>query len=223
VQPHVRTGSGGAHLYVRHPGFRVKTLSGKAKEALRARYPGVDIRGEGGYAVFIGRNEDGEYVWLREPEPDMPSVIPDDLWRLIQGDEAASGWEMPMEAALPPTPDVIAGLLHRAIRLSRTGRNDAGFWLACQLRDHAVPLNDAENMMQHYQRTVGSTNTKGAEEPYTVNEAVASLAQAYNAPPRQPIPAVVIKHAGADVTGRYGTGRPQHHYAIPDQESEEKA
>jgi hypothetical protein len=28
LNPHVRTGSGGAHLYVRHPGWRVPTLNG---------------------------------------------------------------------------------------------------------------------------------------------------------------------------------------------------
>src|ERR1039458_5949074 len=30
LRPHVRTGSGGAHLYLRHPGWKVPTLNGKS-------------------------------------------------------------------------------------------------------------------------------------------------------------------------------------------------
>src|ERR1035438_2855999 len=49
LSPHVRTGSGGAHWYGRHPGWRVPTLNGKSKLALGRRFPGVDIRGDFGY------------------------------------------------------------------------------------------------------------------------------------------------------------------------------
>jgi len=60
IQPHVLTGSGGAHQYIRHPGFRIPTLNGKTKAALREIAHRVDIRGEGGYAVFWGHNAAGQ-------------------------------------------------------------------------------------------------------------------------------------------------------------------
>jgi hypothetical protein len=41
---HVITGSGGLHLYYRHPGRRVPCSQGRVA-------PGVDIRGDGGYVV----------------------------------------------------------------------------------------------------------------------------------------------------------------------------
>src|SRR5215472_8902362 len=31
LKPHVRTGSGGAHLYLRHPGWRIATVNGRSK------------------------------------------------------------------------------------------------------------------------------------------------------------------------------------------------
>jgi hypothetical protein len=49
LSPHVRTGSGGAHLYLRHPGWRVATVNGRSKLELDRRYPGVDVRGDFGY------------------------------------------------------------------------------------------------------------------------------------------------------------------------------
>jgi hypothetical protein len=51
--PHVRTGSGGSHYYVEHPGFRVPTVSSRVKLELAKVYPGLDIRGDGGYD-FVG-------------------------------------------------------------------------------------------------------------------------------------------------------------------------
>lgn len=65
LDPHVRTGSGGFHVYVEHPGWPVTTVSGKAKKSLSAAYPGMDVRGDGGYAIFAGRNERGSYDQLR--------------------------------------------------------------------------------------------------------------------------------------------------------------
>ncbi len=54
--PHTVTPSGGAHVFVRHPGWRVRTAkSGKVKPgatpARDALPQGVDMRGDGGYVV----------------------------------------------------------------------------------------------------------------------------------------------------------------------------
>jgi hypothetical protein len=65
INPHLRTGSGGFHSYFQHPGWRVPTLNAKSGK-LSWPWPGLDIRGDGGFAVLLGRNSNGPYVQLRE-------------------------------------------------------------------------------------------------------------------------------------------------------------
>lgn len=91
LSPHVRTPSGGHHVYVRHPGFRVPTLTGTTKEELATLWPGLDIRGDGGYAVFTGRSDVGEYEWLRQPDPDPFERLPAELQEFLKrcGEPAA--------------------------------------------------------------------------------------------------------------------------------------
>lgn len=73
-------------------------------------------------------------------------------------------------------------------RARQDGRNNAGFWYACQLRDNGVPEQLARGLMERYAAACPSTNTKGKPEPYTAEEALASLREAYAAPARDPIP-----------------------------------
>jgi hypothetical protein len=84
IRPHRKTPGGGLHLDVYHPGFRVPTLNGKATRKLRRRFPGLDVRGDGGYAVAFGRSSDGFYAWLRAPEPDPVDVIPAEVWDFLR-------------------------------------------------------------------------------------------------------------------------------------------
>jgi hypothetical protein len=67
ARPHRRTGSGGYHVDYPHPGWPVKTLNHKAMRELGERYPGMDIRADGGYVVMLGRSHKGAYEWLRPP------------------------------------------------------------------------------------------------------------------------------------------------------------
>jgi hypothetical protein len=83
LDPHVRTGSGGFHAYFEHPGWRVSTLNGKAKRELGGGYPGVDVRADGGYAVFWGRNSSGPYQRLRQRSPDNLDLLPKELRRFL--------------------------------------------------------------------------------------------------------------------------------------------
>jgi hypothetical protein len=61
ITPTVRTGSGGLHLYFRHPGFRTKNWV--------AKLPGIDFRGDGGLVVLPpSKHPNGTYyTWLTSP------------------------------------------------------------------------------------------------------------------------------------------------------------
>lgn len=187
LTPHLRTGSGGAHVYFQHPGWRVPTLNSKTSKKLRQEWPGLDIRADGGYAVFWGRNKSGAYRWQRKAELEPLDRLPASLRQLL------SLWSPPA-GAKSATPAEASGsdlpvrLLDMALTRARSeGRNNAGFWYACQLRDNGVPEQLARGLMERYAAAVPSTNLKGQAEPYTVQEALASLAEAYAAPARQPL------------------------------------
>lgn len=68
LQAHRRTGSGGYHVEVVHPGWHVKTVAGVAE--------GVDVRGDGGLAYFAGASHKGEYVALSDRPPYRPDEVP---------------------------------------------------------------------------------------------------------------------------------------------------
>src|ERR1017187_4926308 len=77
LNPHVRSGGGGHHVYFQHPGWPVSSVNSKSKQALGEKYPGLDVRADGGYCVFAGRNRSGEYEWLRDMVPDPQELLPD--------------------------------------------------------------------------------------------------------------------------------------------------
>jgi predicted P-loop ATPase len=190
VRPHVRTGSGGYHLYLKHPGWHVPTLNSKTKKALGEKWPGLDIRGDGGYAVFAGRNHVGEYRWLRHCQPDEIYELDIELRQMLGLVEPE-----PTAPVRPVKPARSAGdtrvdttvLVERAVqRIASDGRNNAGFWLATQLRDNGYTEGDARATMRSYVDRVPPTNTKGHREAYTISEANASVREAYSAPARDP-------------------------------------
>jgi hypothetical protein len=188
LNPHVRTGSGGAHLYLRHPGWRVATVNGRSKIELGNRYPGVDIRGDFGYAVIAGQNRNGPYEWLRAMEPDPLDVLPEDLREflgLLHPSET-----QPRRTAVGESQGRVAAerLIQQALDLVHAGRgrNDAGFLLAVQLRDNGYSESEAEGVMRQYASSAPATSLKGNAEPYAVDEAVHSLRQAYSRSPRDP-------------------------------------
>jgi putative DNA primase/helicase len=184
LSPHVRTGSGGYHVYVAHPGWPVKTLNGKASRVLGQRWPGLDIRADGGYAAFCGRNTQGSYVWLREPRPEPLESLPTDLRHflgLLHSPDSLHARQHPHSQAGPHRySSSTAQLLEEAvIRGTMEGRNNAGFWLACQLRDLGLVEAEASLTMAEYTRRVPPNNSKGQREAYTEQEALASLKSAY--------------------------------------------
>jgi putative DNA primase/helicase len=188
LDPHVRTGSGGYHVYFRHPGWTVATLNCKSKREIGERWPGLDIRADGGYAVFAGRNQSGTYEWLRNPEPDTLNVLPDDLREYLGLLHAPR----PQPTAPPPLSSTIASvdterLISKALAQAPVdGRNNAGFRLACQLRDNGYGQVEAESVMLNYARRTGEINTKGQREAYGASEVRATIKEAYSHAPREP-------------------------------------
>lgn len=80
LEPHVRTGRGFFHLRLRHPGFYVATQNSKVTKLIAARWPGVDIRADGGYAIEFGHSEHGTYQQLRDlSELEEISILPEDM------------------------------------------------------------------------------------------------------------------------------------------------
>jgi len=162
----VRTGGGGWHLYFRYPqGEDVRNSSNKVA-------PGIDVRGEGGYVVAPGSlHESGRrYEWEVETEiADIPQLM--------------TSKKRAEKATVPAV--VRGGWLERAVARvvdEGEGRNDAGFWLACQLRDDGVGETEAADILAEYQERVA----KLGDHEYTVGEARANLTQAYLREARQP-------------------------------------
>jgi P4 family phage/plasmid primase-like protien len=194
---HVRTGSGGKHLYFVHPGFHVPTLNSKsAKKIEAAGYKGFDIRGDGGYVVFHGRNETGAYKWLRKLEDDLTvDLLPADLRTACDIWPAAPAAEEPAApAAAPARSSAPKGrkkafdqwALDEALTRQSNGRNAAGFWLAQQLRDEGWSQGDTERfIVSQYQPRTKDTDAKGQRAPYTAEEARASVAAAFSRPRRE--------------------------------------
>lgn len=207
LRPHVRTGSGGHHVYFRHPGRPVRTLNGKKDSELRAAWPGLDIRGDGGYAILPpSRNNSGPYKQLRSfDELEDISILPPDLAAfLIRVEKPAAA----RDAVAGPIPRVEAGdrvssdyLVRQALSFAAMGRNDAGFGLACQLRDNGYSQSEARQIMESYAQQVPGTDTKGKVDPYTRDEAYRTLQSAYSHPARDP------SRAPAN-TGRQGAPLP---------------
>jgi hypothetical protein len=192
ICPHRRSGSGGLHWDVQHPGWYVPTLNGKAKEEL-GRRPGLDVKGDGGYVVALGRNEVGCYEWLRPPEPDNGDQVPLDVWEFLkaykekpqplQEGPNGAGIRQPYAAARVD-PELLIG---RALdQVATNGREVSGFWLAQQLRDNGYSKTEAHSCMRNYRSRTPNTNTKGHIEVYTEAEMEASLNHAYDRAARDP-------------------------------------
>jgi hypothetical protein len=193
IKAHVRTGSGGFHWYALHPGWRVKTMNAKSCKGFWP-WPGLDIRGDGGFAVLLGRNKDGPYEQLRELVPDPFDALPEEV-RTFLLNRSEKKDAAPMPQARPRHRSTTSNkhrvsaelLVRKALGIvPRSGRNNSGFWLAAQLRDNGYSDGEAESAMRDYRSRVPSTNMKGQREPYEEREMVATLRQAYSRPARQP-------------------------------------
>ena len=186
-----RTGGGGQHLALRVP-FPVRNTAGVLG-------PGVDTRGEGGYAVTSpSKHASGaSYYWL---DWDMPIASLPESWYGIMPRFIVPDLSEPGE----PIPTAVAGRdalywLDKYLALAAEGsRNDTGFKLALQLRDSGMDYADAASCMEQYVRGVPGTD-------YTMEEALHSLTQAFRRPAREraevPRPPLQL-HVGGRTTQR---------------------
>jgi Bifunctional DNA primase/polymerase, N-terminal len=213
IDPHVRTGSGGFHFYVQHPGWKVPTLNAKSGK-LSWPWPGVDVRGDGGFAVLLGRNKKGPYEHLRPLEPAPFDVLPGELRDFLKQHsnkgEGGSPGQAPVQTPAGGRVDSDR-LVRKALEVaSDTGRNNAGFWLACQLRDNGYNESEAKSNMWHYHSRVPATNMKGDREPYTVAEMMASLREAFSTSARAPWNGIgSVKRTSAPGSAAQNTGAPR--------------
>ena len=190
INPHLRTPSGGFHCHLRHPGWRVPTLNAKTGKKSWP-WPGLDIRGDGGFAVVVGSNTYGPYEQLRDFEPEPFDVLPKEVRTFLCNHGKGNLTQrrlitFPMTSVPADRVDPNRLIEKALARAPIDGRNNSGFWLACQLRDNGFSIEEAEPAMRDYGSRVASTNTKGKVEQYTESEITASLRQAYSQPARDP-------------------------------------
>lgn len=207
LNPHRQSGRGGRHVDLTHPGWHVPTLNYKTNRSLAARWPGLDVRGDGGYIVCVGRNLTGPYLWLRDPVPDSFHLVPAGLQEFLRpsyhpAPAGQQGGEKTSSDAGRVTTRV---LIDRALeQIPAMGRNNSGFWLATQLRDHGYLEREAEPIMLEYVARVPPINLHGEPEPYTPKDAQASLRQAYSRSRREPWP-TSRKQAARPCAAAWGT------------------
>jgi Bifunctional DNA primase/polymerase, N-terminal len=178
--PQARTGSGGQHFYFKFEfGQRVSVWHWQGKRA-------GELRGEGGYVVAPPslHPSGNRYEWLVEPTADLPPM-PRALRELV-----APAFKEPRSAMLVErsgTGIPSAALVRRAVNRSLArGRNNAGFDLACHLRDNGYGMDEAGSAMLEYARAVAGSGNHG----YTQTEALRSLEQAFSRasrPTAQPV------------------------------------
>lgn len=206
-EPHVRTPSGGAHLYVRHPGYRVKTVKASGIKDPALRLPaGVDVRGDGGYILLPPARIHGKGQYVRTavrgflsvesiPEVFMDGTRPCALRRVL----GFSPLERPdVTPVLVPAPLFtrperdrqrvpVEPLLRRAADLAAAGkgRNEAGFWFACQMRDNEYSEHECLSCFPSLVGAFPPCDTKGEISPYREAEFLDSVRSAYRGRRRQ--------------------------------------
>ncbi|GGJ55703.1 bifunctional DNA primase/polymerase [Deinococcus roseus] len=188
LEPHVRTGSGGFHVYVRHPGWRVSTTSQDNNEKLRTLYPGMDIRADGGMAVLPpSHNSKGPYKQLRsfndlcELEEMCPELL--EACGMLSKPEVVQAQPREKDTSPAALESNAASLLHNAVRLVRSGqgRNNMGHWLARKLKESGLASDKALRVMEQYTSEVMALTGRGV---YSLQEARCSLDSTYSYVPR---------------------------------------
>lgn len=173
LKANVKTAGDGYHVWLDAPDYPVRT---GAKDS---RWPGMELKGDGGYVVVIGDNiisahvgeesKQGSYALL-----DETPTSKDDLLKAL-ADFAYQAKEQDGDYAL-------ARHVAEALEMCESeGRNAAGFWLSCQLRDAGLSKPEAWAILN----TAFYPQTPRGEHPYTKKELKDSLDSAYSKAPNK--------------------------------------
>jgi len=159
LKPHVRTPSGGYHVYYEHPGTTVQTVNGKSSPELGKLYPGMDIKGDGGYAIALGYNTRGQYEWLRHQTEICPfEELPGDLRDFLTAERQLPVSRPIGDSGSTVSPELrLRQAIRKVVDLERP-RNDTGYWLACRLAESGLSSDDAAPLMEQYVKSVPETN-----------------------------------------------------------------
>lgn len=139
--PVSRTGTGGEHIFFKHPGIEIHNSAGKLG-------PGLDVRGDGGYVVVPpSRHPNGKYYeWVIKPSQTALADMPEWLIELLQEKKVIA------EQPLDKDGQIFAGgrndaLMKLAGSMRRKGHSEDGIFAALQIfnREHCNPqLTDGE-------------------------------------------------------------------------------
>lgn len=205
IEPHVRSPSGGFHAYVRHPGWHVPTLNSKVNHELPS---GVDVRGDGGLLVLPPTVTDtGAYLRLTAKKLLQPYDLPDSITLPTHTGEQVYPLRevlgLTFAPQLQPAGNQVAAtapvfaerdervdyrkVVDSALSLLEfRGRNEAGFSLACQLRDNQYSLQEVMEIGPYWISLLPGVNTKGQTEAYAPEHFRASVRSAFKQAPRRP-------------------------------------
>jgi hypothetical protein len=169
LKSNVKTAGGGAHVWLEAPNYPVRT------GAVNSQWPGMELKGDGGYVIVVGSN-------IRSSHVGSPTVIGD--YQIVDGipstkhdleEDLATFVYQPKEANRDYA---AARVVAEALEMANSGRNNAGFWLACQLRDLGNDKEETWNILED----VFYPQTPKGQSPYTKKELKDSLNSAFTKP-----------------------------------------
>lgn len=186
-EPHVWTPSGGAHLYLPHPGWYVPNNAAKDSPDLP---PGWDVRGDGGYVMYPpSRTHKGIYRRTARRAPLQVDDVPGEVthggvtYRL----RSALGLVRPVAAVKPQTtrppaddqvqdgPAPVWLIVDRAAHYAVRSRNRGAFMFGVFMHANGYPESTALEEATAYVGEVAHLK----REAFTVEEARKAIRSAY--------------------------------------------
>lgn len=194
-KPHVISPSGGAHLYLHHPGWYVQSNASKNKKTLP---PGFDVRGDGGYIMFPpSRNRQGFYrrteqrQRLRMEEVPETVTVAGETYRLRQAlgltppapQEPRSAERTSFQPSFSDEERCPMFLmLDRAADYAADSRNKGAFMLGLWANANGYNMGEALRAAGEYTDIVQGVK----RTPFTLEEAQKAVASAFTYPKKDP-------------------------------------
>lgn len=179
LQKTIKTPSGGYHVHVQAPEWRVQGGARIAPDLV----PGMDLRADGQLATIYGSRSGKRYAWQKGWKLYTLEELPEALQQLLE----SRRFREPTPIILPEGFDTYTDgekLIAEALSKVAEGeaRNDTGFWLWCQLRDERYEFAAAQEAVERFAEKVNVS----AGHSYTRQEVYNSGVSAYSLPARAP-------------------------------------